>query len=64
MDKKPQPLPIGVQSFEMLRRRGLLYVDKTTRLMRLADLYRVFLSRPRRFGKSLIMKGGVFCGLS
>ena len=55
MDKNLQPLPIGVQSFEMLRRRGLLYVDKTAQLMKLADLYRVFLSRPRRFGKSLTL---------
>ena len=51
-----QPLPIGVQSFELLRRQGNLYVDKTARLMRLVgDNMRVFLSRPRRFGKSLTL---------
>ena len=51
-----QPLPIGVQSFELLRRQGNLYVDKTARLMQLVgDNMRVFLSRPRRFGKSLTL---------
>ena len=51
-----QPLPIGVQSFELLRRQGNLYVDKTVRLMQLVgDNMRVFLSRPRRFGKSLTL---------
>ena len=55
MGGKLQTLPIGIQSFEMLRRRGHLYVDKTAQLMKLANLDRVFLSRPRRFGKSLTL---------
>ena len=56
MDKKLQPLPIGVQSFEVLRRDGLVYVDKTARLQELIlNVRRCFLSRPRRFGKSLTL---------
>ena len=51
-----QELPIGIQSFEMLRKDNLLYVDKTTRLLELIkNGRRYFLSRPRRFGKSLTL---------
>ena len=51
-------LPIGVQDFEMLRRDDLLYVDKTARLLELVKSgRRYFLSRPRRFGKSLTGQG-------
>ncbi|MBR5049704.1 MAG: AAA family ATPase [Desulfovibrio sp.] len=48
-------LPIGVQSFERIRKKGMLYVDKTARLLELIcqGAGRYFLSRPRRFGKSL-----------
>lgn len=48
--------PIGVQNFEKLRKEGYLYVDKTAvihRLVRTGTYY--FLSRPRRFGKSLLV---------
>ncbi len=48
--------PVGEQSFENLRNRGKLYVDKTELIYRLiteGDYY--FLSRPRRFGKSLLV---------
>ena len=55
MSEKLQTLPIGIQSFEMLRKRGHLYVDKTARLMELVSSDRYFLSRPRRFGKSLTL---------
>ena len=49
-------LPIGVQSFKDLREKGFLYVDKTEYLFRLANNGKVyFLSRPRRFGKSLFL---------
>ena len=49
-------LPVGIQSFELLRRDSLLYVDKTARLQELVtDVRRCFLSRPRRFGKSLTL---------
>ena len=49
-------LPIGVQSFEKLRREGYLYVDKTRAIHNLVDSGNCyFLSRPRRFGKSLLI---------
>jgi hypothetical protein len=51
-----QPLPIGIQSFTNLRSNGYLYVDKTQEIYRLITSGRVFfLSRPRRFGKSLLV---------
>jgi hypothetical protein len=47
-------LPIGIQSFDKLRNGNYLYVDKTKYLIDLIDNGSVyFLSRPRRFGKSL-----------
>ncbi|MBO4296509.1 MAG: AAA family ATPase [Desulfovibrio sp.] len=47
-------LPTGVQGFAMLRREDKLYVDKTARLLEMIRMgRRIFLSRPRRFGKSL-----------
>ena len=49
-------LPIGIQNFEDLRRNGYLYVDKTELLYQVATGGKAyFLSRPRRFGKSLLM---------
>lgn len=55
LDKSPmQYLPIGIQDFEKLRQGNFLYVDKTKHLYRLIKTGRsYFLSRPRRFGKSL-----------
>jgi hypothetical protein len=51
-----QHLPIGIQSFESLRKDGYLYVDKTDLVFRLATSGRYyFLSRPRRFGKSMLI---------
>ena len=51
-----QNLPIGIQNFESLRNDGYLYVDKTEIAYRLATSGRYyFLSRPRRFGKSLLL---------
>ena len=56
MTKTLLPLPIGVQTFEIIRQDNLLYVDKTSRLEELVkNCRRVFLSRPRRFGKSLTL---------
>ena len=49
-------LPIGIQSFESLRDDGYAYVDKTAYIYRLAHEGKpYFLSRPRRFGKSLLL---------
>jgi len=49
-------LPIGIQSFADLRSSGYLYVDKTEDIHRLITSGKIFfLSRPRRFGKSLLI---------
>ena len=49
-------LPIGIQDFESLRNDGYLYVDKTRHIYELAHKGKpYFLSRPRRFGKSLLL---------
>ena len=50
-------LPVGIQSFEKIRKDGYLYVDKTDIIWRLAntDNTHNYLSRPRRFGKSLLV---------
>lgn len=48
--------PIGIQNFEKLRKEGYFYVDKTAwiyKLVKTGSYY--FLSRPRRFGKSLLI---------
>ncbi|MDR1103951.1 MAG: AAA family ATPase, partial [Endomicrobium sp.] len=46
-------LPIGTQSFEVLRNSDSVYVDKTKHMHDLISNGRIyFLSRPRRFGKS------------
>ena len=51
-----QKLPIGLQSFKALREDNYLYVDKTFYVKQLADSGKYyFLSRPRRFGKSLFL---------
>ncbi len=53
---QPTRLPIGIQSFRKLREDGLHYVDKTAHIERLAESGSCyFLSRPRRFGKSLLL---------
>lgn len=46
--------PVGIQDFEKLRTKGAIYVDKTDLIYKLVQKDYVFLSRPRRFGKSLL----------
>ena len=49
-------LPIGIQTFAKLREDGCYYVDKTAFALRLIEQgTHYFLSRPRRFGKSLLL---------
>jgi Predicted AAA-ATPase len=50
-------LPIGIQTFKAMREEGFVYVDKTEYVYALArkQTY-AFLSRPRRFGKSLLVE--------
>ena len=48
--------PIGIQDFEELRKNGCVYVDKTDLIYKLVEEGKYyFLSRPRRFGKSLLI---------
>jgi Predicted AAA-ATPase. len=48
--------PLGVQSFESIRNDGYFYVDKTALVYQIATSGKYyFLSRPRRFGKSLLV---------
>ena len=49
--------PIGIQTFERIRKENKLYVDKTEYVYRMAhtDGTYFFLSRPRRYGKSLFV---------
>ena len=48
--------PIGIQSFEKIRQGGYVYVDKTGLIYKIAKTGQYyFLSRPRRFGKSLLL---------
>lgn len=66
--------PIGIQNFESLRHDGYFYIDKTALIYQLVKTGRYyFLSRPRRFGKSLLLstleayfqgKKELFCGLA
>ena len=50
-------LPVGIQSFEEIRKNGYLYVDKTDIIWQLANKGKKYnyLSRPRRFGKSVLV---------
>ncbi len=49
-------LPLGIQTFRLIREEGCYYVDKTPYIRQLVDEGRhYFLSRPRRFGKSLLV---------
>lgn len=56
-DINNRKLPAGIQSFKKIRESGYLYVDKTDIVWRLANngMQYNYLSRPRRFGKSLLV---------
>ena len=56
MEQQRRFYPIGIQTFSELRNKPYLYIDKTEHVYRIAhsDSKYVFLSRPRRFGKSLL----------
>ena len=48
--------PVGIQSFETIRKDGYVYVDKTALVYKMITEGKpYFLSRPRRFGKSLLV---------
>lgn len=49
-------LPVGIQNFKKIREENFLYIDKTADIFKLANSSSIyFLSRPRRFGKSLLI---------
>ena len=53
---KRMKYPIGIQDFEQIIQDGYVYVDKTDLVYKLATEGKIyFLSRPRRFGKSLLL---------
>ena len=63
--KTMKVLPVGIANFKTLRQEDFLYIDKTGRLLELIQQGRkYFLSRPRRFGKSLTLStiGAMFSG--
>jgi hypothetical protein len=62
---KARKYPIGIQTFSEIIRNGYVYVDKTDLIWQLAHYAKfIFLSRPRRFGKSLLTSTleSYFCG--
>ncbi len=46
--------PVGIQTFSEIRKGNYLYIDKTDLMWEMTRMKYVFLSRPRRFGKSLL----------
>ncbi|MEA3492365.1 MAG: AAA family ATPase [Campylobacterota bacterium] len=53
---KLKKLPIGIQTFKIIREEDYIYIDKTKEALELIENYKyTFLSRPRRFGKSLFL---------
>ena len=57
IEANDRKLPVGIQSFEEIRKDGYLYVDKTDIIWQLANRGKKYnyLSRPRRFGKSILV---------
>ena len=55
VETNDRKLPVGIQSFEKIRKEGCLYVDKTDIIWQLANKGKKhnYLIRPRRFGKSV-----------
>ena len=54
--KQLKRLPVGIQTFEKIRENDMLYIDKTEYIWNMINLGSyIFLSRPRRFGKSLLV---------
>ncbi len=55
MDMMERRYPVGIQTFERIRKDGYVYIDKTDLVWQLTkESPFVFLNRPRRFGKSLL----------
>ena len=55
-NKTLKRLPVGIQTYEKIVEQDCLYVDKTEYICKMINLGNyIFLSRPRRFGKSLLV---------
>ena len=55
MAQKLKRLPVGIQTFSNIIEDDMLYIDKTEYIWKMIHLSKyIFLSRPRRFGKSLL----------
>lgn len=54
MDNNIRRYPVGIQTFSEIRKGGYIYIDKTDLIWEMTRIKFVFLSRPRRFGKSLL----------
>ena len=54
METAERRYPVGIQTFSEIRKGNYVYIDKTDLVWELTKLKYVFLSRPRRFGKSLL----------
>ena len=55
-EKTLKNLPVGIQTFEKIVEQDRLYVDKTEYILKMLKLSNyIFLSRPQRFGKSLLV---------
>lgn len=49
-------LPVGIQTYSEIMEKDYLYIDKTAFIVKMINLSKyIFLSRPRRFGKSLLV---------
>ena len=61
-DMNKRLLPVGIQSFKEIRKGNYLYVDKTDIVWNLANKGKKYnyLSRPRRFGKSVLVDTPVY----
>ena len=54
--KRLKRLPVGIQTFEKIRENNMLYIDKTEYIWNMIHFCKyIFLNRPRRFGKSLLV---------
>ena len=54
METASRRYPVGIQTFSEIRKGHYLYIDKTDFVWEMTRMKYVFLSRPRRFGKSLL----------
>ena len=54
MFSQTRKYPVGIQTFSEIRKGNYVYIDKTDLIWKMIQTKFIFLSRPRRFGKSLL----------